>query len=160
MGSVRAQNGAFRFGGWGLLLLFLFTSTPLGPGLTALLGATDPCHQVCIGGGEQNLRVVLHHRCSGVPHHHGLIARVLTGFALAPSAANPDHVIQFHGSDALSKQAQLTPPVTSAVHLLDCVLSEAPMAQVSERFVFFVSSLPPPGDGGRRACLSSTVLLI
>lgn len=145
-----------------LLLLFVLTSTPVAPVFTGFLGAVDPNHHVLIRQSPHGLQVVLRHDCFNLPaHHHGLIARALTAFALPPTARTPDHVIQFGFTESLKQT-----PVMA--------ITPAPQAQMADEFPASVAWLatprlaslpgafprPPPCAGEFALTLRSTVLIL
>jgi hypothetical protein len=150
--------------GGSLLLLYLFTATPLAPLLTVALAETDPNHRVTLRRGAGILQVVLRHDCP-VPgaHHHGLIARALTALAQPASPAQPDHVIQFENLAASLEGATLAmEPVP------ELTASDAPPAveirptepEPSVDLSPAVAARPPPAPGGRLLSLRSILLLI
>jgi hypothetical protein len=159
--TPHTQRRALRLiAGWGALFLFVGVASPLGLGLAALAGALDRSHHLSVQGGRAGLQLVLQHGGCRAAHHHGVLARALTVFARPASATNPDHVIQFRGSDHFSRQVQCraAAPETPATPdlALDGNLLPAPrrVARAS------IPTHPPPDPNGQLRCRGSTLWLI
>ena len=90
----------------------------------------------------------------------GLLARTLTLFAAPMRASQPDHVLQFGGSDTtarpqpllVSAPASVAPPEFTLLESSPALLPETPPARLSTH--------SPPPRGGQLLCVRSTVLLI
>lgn len=87
------------FAGWCGLLLYVSAFSPIGLGVTALLGTIDTDHHALFQPGTNGARLVLHHEGDCSSHQHHAIARALSLFAQPASNTDPDHIVQFAGGD-------------------------------------------------------------
>ena len=159
--NVRPNAHAFRFfAGWCVLAFFVGAASPVGLGLTALLGALDADHEVRLETSDVGSRVVLHHGGNCAGHHHGLVARVLTFFAEPVRAGEPDHVLQFSPADSYARQKQMVGPLSAPFEQVVFPPIESLAWAQREAFLSSVPTQPPPGATGQRRCLRSTLLLI
>jgi hypothetical protein len=151
-----------RLGANCLLLLYVAAATPLAPGLTALLAATDTSHHVTIEQTMRGFRVVLRHQCANSPsHRHGMAARVLTLFAQRTTPAEPDHIIPF----AITDTARETPTLNVEPESRATFLDPSPAAQAWHLRAPSIPiaadfSRPPPAASGLILAVRSTVLLV
>ena len=95
------------FAGWCGLLLYVGAFSPIGLGVTALLGTIDADHHALFQPGTNGTRLVLHHEGNCSSHQHHAIARALSLFAQPASNTDPDHVVQFAGGDGFWRDFQL-----------------------------------------------------
>jgi hypothetical protein len=160
------NHGTRRFpgplGGGGLLLLYLFTATPLAPVVFSLFAGLDRSHHVAIQRTSIGLQVLLRHGCADLSsHRHGMLARALTVFAQRAAAPQSDHVIQFGSTDTV----QQTPAfkIERALNLPDSQgisPNDSAFSLGDQTFVAAAAPRPPPANIGLILLLRSTVLLI
>ncbi len=127
--------------------------------MAALLGSLDPAHHAAVYGGEQGIRLVLHHGAACGRHHHGAVAKVLTFSAQPSTPTDPDHVIQFGSVETYRRQAQTVIPACLSVEQPALALVELPLLSSGERLCPARFSAPPD-ESGQLNCLRSTILLI
>jgi hypothetical protein len=156
----KQQASLSRFlAGWLVLLLYVAAASPVGTGVTALVGALDREHQMQVSCAETGATIVLHHAANCAQQHHGLAARVLTLLANADDPTNPDHVIHFTAQLAAAKNSQVNVP--APVMLVDVSLMATALRLAgSVPTLSSIASSHPPADRGRAACVRTTVLLI
>lgn len=158
--SKQQTSPARLFAGWLVLLLYVTAASPIGTGVTTLVGALDREHQLQVTCDESGATVVLHHAAKCAQHRHGIAARVLTLLANSADATNPDHIIHFAAQLAAAKSSQVNAPspvFSAGVSLLadaglcagNSILTVSPAA--------FSIQLAGPG---RAACVRTTVFLI
>lgn len=146
--------------GWCGLLLYVGAFSPLGASLAGVIGACDPDHQAHVQPTAGGFKVVLHHAQACPAHHHGLLARTLTLFAAPVRASQPDHVLQFGGSDTTARPQPLLVPAPASVAPPEFTLLETSPALLPETPPTRLSTHSPPPWGGQLLCVRSTVLLI
>src|SRR5262245_9459095 len=133
-------------GGICLLCLFLFSTTPMAPGLTVLLALADRSHHLTVHQSTRGIQVVLQHDCPNSPtHRHGLVARALVMIAERPSGSREDHVVQFAANSTLGK----TPALAIAVapgSLAAEVFPVFDLSQFSVRLAVVRTQPPHPPD--------------
>lgn len=147
--------------GWGGLFLYALVLSPVGMVMLGILGTLDSDHHARLEFGAEGVQLVLRHDGACVRHQHQAAARVLTLFAATPSAANPDHVLQFRAANSLLREANpvLVAPnqtATSLVHLA----SPSPQPGVCSGHTTAPLHPPPAPVAPRHCGLRSTVLLI
>ena len=106
------------------------------------------------------MRLVLHHEGKCSEHYHGAVAKALALFAQPASETDPDHVVQFAGSDGFWRDTQLI--------VVSGNSSDQPAILPIENLPSFEIQLlallpppaPPPDTVGNLLSLRSTVLLI
>lgn len=159
--SHRQNNNLLRLlAGWCGLLLYVGAFSPIGMGVTALLGAIDPDHQALFQPGAGGTRLVLHHEGKCSEHHHHAIARALTVFSQPASATDPDHVLQFSSASSFTRNFQIIVSAANQSEPIAVAFAE-PVSFVANRPIHALPpSRPPPGDVEKLLCLRSTVLLI
>ena len=143
-----------------MLALYVGALSPVGLGLTALLGAVDPDHRVTMQTGAAGSRVGLHHGGNCAEHQHGLVARALTLFAAPGRAGEPDHVLQFSAADSFSRQSQVIAPAPAQLESPALLAIETPLWSQREAFLSSVPTHPPPFAAGQWLALHSSPLLI
>src|SRR5262245_39020601 len=144
-----------------LLCLFLFSTTPIAPGLTALLGLADRSHHLAVHQSTRGIQVVLQHDCPNSPtHRHGLVARALVMIAERPSGSRADHVIEFSASSTPEKASALTIAVAPGSVTAE-VFPVFDLSPFSVRSAVVRTQPPhPPDANGFLQSVRATVLLI
>ena len=147
--------------GWCALALYVLACSPVGAGLTALIGSLDSNHQLLIGAGQRGNRLVLHHDSrSASSHHHGVAARALTLFAQPNNAGSPDHVVQLSSPDTLKGESRTSASNPKCGHVVLLVPGRECLARAH---LSSASTLAPAYSldaGTPSLALRSTVLLI
>lgn len=151
--------------GYCLLVLHLFSATPLAPVFTTVLAMADRSHHLVLRTTDQGMQVVLHHEGSNsFGHRHGVVAQALTSLSLAKGTAggHPDHVIQFVTTPPWELNS--APPLDPGADALASELAplSLPAAQpFLEATAFFAAPPPaPPRNSTALFAVGSTVLLI
>ena len=146
--------------GWCGLLLYVGAFSPLGMGVTALLGTIDPDHHARFQPGSGGMRLVLHHEgnCSG--HQHGVVARALTIFAQPVSNTDPDHVLQFISLNGFTRDSQLIVPAANPSEPVIVYFAESAFILPAGSIQFIPAARPPPDAVCDFLYLRTTVLLI
>ncbi|NOS68944.1 MAG: hypothetical protein HOP33_03355 [Verrucomicrobia bacterium] len=157
----RTSNNIFRLlAGWCALLLYVGVFSPLGMGAVALLGTIDPDHHALFQPGTGGMRLVLHHEGKCSEHQHGAVTRALTLFAQPASQTDPDHVVQFAGSDGFWRDTQLI-IVSGNSFDQPAILPIENLPSFEIQLLALLSPpAPPPDTVGNLLSLRSTVLLI
>jgi hypothetical protein len=145
-----------------LLLLYLFTATPLAPVMFSLLAEADRSHHVAIQQTSQGLQVVLRHDRSGsASHRHGMVARALTVFAQRTAGAQSDHVIQFGSTDTVRRAPAVVAESAPEPSVSDTdVACEFLAHSFDGTFEAAAIPRPPPVRHGLLLTVLSVVLLI
>lgn len=157
----RTSNNIFRLlAGWCALLLYVCVFSPLGMGAVALLGTIDPDHHALFQPGTGGMRLVLHHEGNCSEHHHGAVARALALFAQPASETDPDHVVQFAGSDGFWRETQLIVAGENSCDQPVILPIENLPSFTIQLLALLPPRAPPPDTVGNLLGLRSTVLLI
>jgi hypothetical protein len=157
-----------RRSGWLLVLAWLVAMPGVLPLLFAAAAWIDGEHGVLLRGGGEEVAVVLTHGAQNLGklheqiHHHRLLGRVLTCCATSP-AGQPDHVMQFRGTNAAGEDRQIAatpdsgdsdftvPPLLEGTEILVVAAEERELPNY--RLAIRCSALLPPIPGLQHSLL-------
>jgi hypothetical protein len=161
--NIHTHRSSFchrHLAGWLGLLLYVGAFTPAGMGVVALLGAMDSDHQVRFQADAEGARLVMHHDARFVRHHHGVVARMLTAFAVPSSPTDPDHILQFSSTTIVKPDSQPQPPVGDQSEFKEAFVAVSDTLLAPRPSQFAALPRSPTLAGGPLSALRFTVLLI